>query len=219
VRVYKRQKGRPVSDKAEMYELFPTAVIKFDVGRDFSEKELLFVKSFEGRLHRNMLNWMTEDNDILGHAPMQGLREIVTKRLNQYFRHVYQPSTNVECYITQSWINYSYGGEAHHQHFHSNSFLSGCMYIQAEEGDRIRYWDKRMDWFSIPAKEENKYNSKNWWIPANAGDIIVWPAELPHDVPQLEKERSAPRISLAFNAFLKGTIGSGGFHSILHLKG
>lgn len=208
-----------MSDKADVFELFPTPVIKFNVGREFTVRELLFIKSYEDKLHRNMHNWMTEDNSILDYEPLSGLKEIVTKRFNQYLRHVHNPSTIVQCYITQSWINYSYGGEAHHQHFHSNAFLSGCMYIQAEEGDRIRFWDKRMDWFSIPAQEENKYNSKNWWLPANTGDIIIWPAELPHDVPQLEKERANPRISLAFNAFLKGTIGSGGFHSVLNLKG
>ena len=208
-----------MSEKAEMFELFPTPVIKFSIGRDFTVRELLFVKSFEDKLYRNMHNWMTEDNSILDHEPMSDLKEVVTKRFNQYLRHIYNPSTNVECYITQSWINYSYGGEAHQQHFHSNSFLSGCMYIQAEQDDRIRYWDKRNEWYSIPATEENKYNSKSWWIPANTGDIIIWPADLPHDVPQLEKERANPRISLAFNAFLKGTIGSGGFHSVLHLKG
>ena len=94
------------------------------------------------------------------------------------------------------------------------------MYIQANEKDQVRFWNKKnmANWFTIPWTEENKFNCDSWWIPIETGDIVIWQSDIPHDVPQVEQNRKEPRISLAFNGFLKGTIGSGGFHSILHLS-
>ena len=206
--------------QAELFELFPTPVMSFSLGRDFTKKEMDFVKSYEGNLHKNMFNWMTEDNDIMIYDPMSNLRAFVTDRMNEYFRYVYKPATECSIYMTQSWINYSYPGEAHHSHFHSNSFLSGCIYIQADKDDEIRFWNRKnmAKWYSIPWTEENKYNGDSWWLRVKTGDVFIWQSDVPHDVPKLSEDRTEPRISLAFNGFLKGKIGSGGFHSILNLE-
>ena len=205
--------------QAQLFELFPTPVVVCKLGRKFTDEEIAFVKSYEGDLYKNMFNWMTEDNDVLSHDPMKDLKQFVVERMNEFLRFVYKPSTDCSIYLTQSWINYTHGGEAHQTHFHANSFLSGCMYIQANKSDRVRFWNKKnmANWFTIPWTEENKFNCDSWWIPIETGDIVIWQSDIPHDVPQVEQNRKEPRISLAFNGFLKGTIGSGGFHSILHL--
>lgn len=206
--------------QAQLLELFPTPVIICQLGRDFTEAEMEFVRSYETKLHKNMFNWMTEDNDILSYDPMRDLGFYITERMNEFLRFIYKPSTECSIYMTQSWINYTNAGEAHHQHFHSNSFVSGCLYIQADDDDCIRFWNRKnvSNWYSIPRTEENKYNCESWWVPVKTGDILLWQSDLPHDVPKVSDERKNPRISVAFNGFLQGTIGSGGFHSILHLK-
>jgi hypothetical protein len=41
-------------------------------------------------------------------------------------------------YITQSWANYTKKNQYHHTHEHPNSFISGVLYINANEAhDKI----------------------------------------------------------------------------------
>jgi hypothetical protein len=55
-------------------------------------------------------------------------------------------------------------------------------------------------------KDWNLYNSETWWFTVKTGDIILFPSSLTHMVET--KEGDNTRISLAFNVFIKGTIGN-----------
>jgi len=50
------------------------------------------------------------------------------------------------------------------------------------------------------------YNSESWWFEANRGKLIVFPSYLEHMVPQVAPP--GPRISLSFNTFPLGLLGS-----------
>ena len=55
----------------------------------------------------------------------------------------------------------------------------------------------------------NKYNDINcddYYISVNTGQCILFPSNLQHSVDY--NKQNAERISLAFNVFLKGTLGS-----------
>ena len=47
-------------------------------------------------------------------------------------------------------------------------------------------------------------NSESWWFEVNEGDVIMFPSSLTHMVQTVDGEE---RISIAFNTFLKGTVG------------
>ena len=93
-----------------------------------------------------------------------------------------------------------------HKHTHSNSFLSGVYYIDAsEENDKITFFKDGYKQIKLTSAEWNWWNSESWWVTVKTGQIVVFPSHLTHMVEQ--KAGNNVRCSLAFNTFLKGTIG------------
>ena len=58
----------------------------------------------------------------------------------------------------------------------------------------------------VEPKEFNIWNSGTWSFNTNHNMLILFPSWLEHGVEQNEKA-TTNRISLAFNTFVKGTIG------------
>jgi hypothetical protein len=91
----------------------------------------------------------------------------------------------------------------HNQHNHLNSFVSGVLYIQAQ--DNIMFLTDKNNFFELKVKQFNNFNSQSFNMNVQTGDIILFPSHLTHLVPH--KINKNKRISLAFNTFIKGEIG------------
>jgi ectoine hydroxylase-related dioxygenase (phytanoyl-CoA dioxygenase family) len=59
---------------------------------------------------------------------------------------------------------------------------------------------------AIQTEKFNTFNSSSWWFPVETGQVFLFPSSLTHSVGT--KQGKNTRISLAFNVFIKGTIGS-----------
>ena len=55
-------------------------------------------------------------------------------------------------------------------------------------------------------KKYNNFNSRRWRVPVSTGDLFLFPSNLPHEVDAVGGEEN--RISLSFNAFPFGVLGS-----------
>ena len=118
------------------YNLFPTAVAKFELGREFTSEELAFVD--EQPTHSNMGNTTSDDRYVLQHDTMAKLKEFAEASVNEYLKSIYAPKKDVSMRLTQSWLNYTKAGQYHHKHAHPNSFISGVLYLKAaRERDKI----------------------------------------------------------------------------------
>lgn len=204
---------------ATLYELFPTAVMSFNTKRDLNDVEKEIIAAEMNNLGKSEGNWTGNDYQLLAKNEMYLLREELMNYVRIYFEHVFATSNKPELYMAQSWLNVTGTGEYHHAHTHSNSFLSGCYYYDVEPDDRIRFYNSpeinRM--FSFSLREETKYNARTWWVPTKKNDVIIWRSDIPHDVPVIEKKRDRPRVSLAFNIFLRGTIGDDKMRNVLFI--
>ena len=118
------------------------------------------------------------------------------------------PQDNVKLEITQAWVNYTKNGQYHHKHAHPNSIISGVFYIQAaKDVDRIYFFNSEIyKQIKIIPKEVHVYNSESWWLPAPNGTLLLFPSSLTHMVSRTTGEDT--RISLSFNTFYKGKLGS-----------
>jgi ectoine hydroxylase-related dioxygenase (phytanoyl-CoA dioxygenase family) len=58
----------------------------------------------------------------------------------------------------------------------------------------------------LAVKEYNSFNSNSWWFSVETGDIVLFPSSLTHMVET--KKGDNTRVSLSFNVFIKGTLGS-----------
>ena len=194
--------------------LFPTAVGKFTLDREFTKQELKFVEEQERR--PNMGNQTSVNNYVLKEKPLKKLSDFLIDSANKYFSEVYRPKDNVKLYITQSWLNYTSRGGYHHKHAHPNSIISGVFYPQANrETDRIYFYKDGYERIKIPTENWNNWNSESWWFETGAGDLIIFPSNLTHMVQT--KQGEGTRISISFNTFVKGYIGSDESLTGLHL--
>tara|TARA_R100001369_G_C3266087_1_gene159086 strand:- start:102 stop:740 length:639 start_codon:yes stop_codon:yes gene_type:complete len=176
----------------------------------FTQSEQKFFEDSKEKVNKNAGNVNTRDTYILDNTKLKSLKHKVMSHVESYFEKVYAPSTNVIPYITQSWINYTNENEFHHKHSHANSLVSGVLYLNADiDLDSITFYTTRpSQTIKIDPREDsyNVFNSSQWNYPVKTGDIVLFPSSIDHSVDT--KEGKNTRMSLAFNVFVKGTIGS-----------
>jgi uncharacterized protein (TIGR02466 family) len=190
---------------SELQPIFPTPVMITNVGRDFTEEELNFLLNLEQR--PNALNQSNCEHRVLENEILTDLKKLLHLHLENFFYNVVKPKEKITPYITQSWVNYTTKGQAHHTHSHSNSFISGVLYIQASsETDKIFFYKNVHKTLDIDTEEHNLFNSDSWFFTVETKQLVLFPSSLYHSVKPVEGEQT--RISLSFNSFLRGSLGS-----------
>jgi uncharacterized protein (TIGR02466 family) len=198
-------KGRKV--EASINGIFPTPIYISKLNREITNKELSFIDKTKLEVYNNEGNTTSNDNYILNNKPFKNLKEELDLRIQDYFDKVISPANSITPYITQSWLNYTETNQYHHKHAHPNSLVSGVFYINShEEHDKIKFFNEKYQTIKPEVKDWNIWNSQSWWFSVKTGDIILFPSSLTHMVET--KQGDNTRISLAFNVFIKGTIGN-----------
>lgn len=145
------------------------------------------------------------------------LATFIDKCVHEYLMATICPKNDVRLRVTQSWLNWTKPGQFHHKHAHPNSLISGCFYVNADKkNDKIFFYKDGYQQIKFPPIEWNAYNSDSWWYPVGTGDLIFFPSSLTHMVQPVGGEDT--RISLAFNTFPVGYVGSEDELTALHLE-
>jgi uncharacterized protein (TIGR02466 family) len=187
--------------------IFPTPIYISKLNRELTKKELNFIDKSKLDYYKNEGNITSNDNYILNQKVFGSLKEDLYLRVQDYFNKVLSTTDAVTPFITQSWLNYTETNQYHHKHDHPNSLVSGVFYVNChEEFDKIKFFRNDYQTIKPEIKDWNLYNSESWWFTVKTGDIILFPSSLTHMVET--KEGDNTRISLAFNVFIKGTIGN-----------
>jgi uncharacterized protein (TIGR02466 family) len=184
--------------------LFIVPIYVSSIKRNFTEQELDFIKN--QKMSKNTGNERSVDSYLLDKEELKDLKEFVQEALDNYFKNIIVPQNeDVKPYITQSWSNITKKDGFHHKHSHSNSFLSGVLYIQTDPSDRI-YFDREVyPVFQIPTKQNSPFNANGCWYWTPVGHVFIFPSNIPHSVDV--KQTDGDRISISFNTFIKGTLG------------
>ena len=190
----------------KIIDIFPTAVMKFKINRAFSKNELEFINKHENLYYPNSGNKYSKNTFILNESDMFDINEFCNNALQTYFKNIINPITNTSIKITQSWLNYTKLNGFHHEHDHPNSIISGVFYFSADKSKDIISF-RRNDYKQIQIfyKEANDYNTMQTDVKVESGDLVLFPSNISHFVPQTENSKT--RISLAFNSFVYGDIG------------
>jgi len=187
--------------------IFPTPIYISKLDRELTPLELKFVDNNKKDFYKNDGNITSNNNYILNEKPFTNIKKELYLRVQDYFNKVISPANNITPYITQSWLNYTETNQYHHKHAHPNSLVSGVFYINChEEHDKIKFFNDNYKTIKLEVKDWNIWNSESWWFSVKTGDIILFPSSLTHMVET--KEGTNTRISLAFNVFIKGTVGN-----------
>ena len=187
--------------------IFPTPVYISKLNRELTSLELKFVEKNKKSVYKNDGNTTSNNNYILNEKQFVNIKKELDLRIKDYFDKIICPANKITPYITQSWLNYTETNQYQHKHAHPNSLVSGVLYINChEEYDKIKFFNDKYSTIKPETKDWNIWNSETWWFSVKTGDVILFPSSLTHMVEN--KEGTNTRISLAFNVFIKGIIGS-----------
>ncbi|HKP58683.1 MAG TPA: TIGR02466 family protein [Polyangiales bacterium] len=106
--------------------------------------------------------------------------------------------------IKEIWVNVLEPGGRQSLHNHANSFISGVLYLTDSHPSASTVFAKAAGSTDYvfnnenARAESNAYNAGKWVAPDPvAGDMLLFPSYLLHEVPE---NRGPRRISVAFNA-------------------
>ena len=188
--------------------LFPTPIYMTNIDRPFTKQELQFANNQKNNCNNNLGNISSKDNYILNRKEFKNINKFINQCCKDYLKRIISPKNNIELYITQSWLNYTEENQYHHKHEHPNSVISGVLYFDCDkEKDKILFTNPRGYQQIKPEIDQyNIWNSYTWWFPVETGQLVMFPSSTIHQVDT--KKGNNTRISLAFNTFYKGAIGS-----------
>jgi len=186
----------------ELIPVFPKAVGKFSevpiTKKD--TKTLLKINSY----YPNRGNLITKDSHVLEQTPT--LKRTLEKCIRHFISKTFHPISDTEFPITQSWLNMNKKDMYHHGHRHPNSYISGVLYLQTLPNDRIEFLSENIMSSIFRVSEYNDWNSDLRWVSLTKHDLVLFPSSLTHGVPPNQTEEV--RISLSFNTWVSGTVGS-----------
>ena len=190
--------------------IFPTPIYTTKIDRKFTKQELKFVNEQKKHCMSNTGNINTKDNYVLNRKEFKNIKKFLDKHCKNYLNTVICPKNNINLYITQSWLNYTEANQYHHKHAHPNSIISGVFYFDSDiKNDKILFSSSKGYEQIKPIIDETKYNiwnSETWFFPVETGNLFMFPSSTNHQVET--KQGTNTRVSLAFNTFYKGTVGS-----------
>ena len=190
--------------------IFPTPIYTTKIDRKFTKQELKFVNEQKKHCMSNTGNINTKDNYVLNRKEFKNIKKFLEKHCKNYLNTIICPKNNINLYITQSWLNYTEANQYHHKHAHPNSIISGVFYFDSDiKNDKILFSSSKGYEQIKPIIDETKYNiwnSETWFFPVETGNLFMFPSSTNHQVET--KQGTNTRISLAFNTFYKGTVGS-----------
>tara|TARA_X000000368_G_scaffold276205_1_gene219123 strand:- start:30 stop:800 length:771 start_codon:yes stop_codon:yes gene_type:complete len=196
--------------KDELMQLFPTPLLICPCPFEYDE-ELEWIKKQECRKENKnsetelSLNRQSDDTFILDKPEMSRVKQFIDFKLKEFVVNIM--GSDSEIVITQSWLNRNRKGESHHEHKHPNSMISGVWYPQIHEKlPPIIFKNSQQRDITLSIKKYNYFNSASFMLPLKMGELILFPSNLQHSVP--ENLGDEERISLSFNTWCKGNLGN-----------
>ena len=205
----------------QVLSIFPTPVYVTKREAELTTSEMEEIKSIIEKAHgeksfndygeeREQSHGVHIKDSYIFNTRLYSLKEFIEGHINTYVKEVINPkNTELDFYITQSWINVVKPGENHEPHCHTNSIISGVFYVSAIEGDAIQFYDSGTllkNRIEIEKSNANIHNSIIQTLDIINNVLVLFPSWLMHGVSE-NRSSTTNRISIAFNVFVKGTIG------------
>lgn len=192
----------------QILKLFSHPVFKYKVNKfeTLNEELLKFIYNLKekdnvGLKKSNINGWHSESfdlNDLEG-KPHKFLSHI-TEYIKDVFKHygwIYD-STKVKC--TSMWSIINKKGSFNIEHIHSNNYLSAAYYVKAPKncGKFKALTPNIINKNFFPKSNEiTELNALTAKINVTEGDLLIFPAYLPHSVE--ENKSDEDRVIISFN--------------------
>lgn len=193
----------------EIINILPRTLVKFKYP-DLQDLEVLrnhLLK--EERYHFIHSNFKTDNNHLHKEEIYKKLFSWVDECLDSVRQREGFHCDSLK--VTQAWANLTKTNQFHHAHIHPNSVLSGIFYVTDE---CVTTFGIQNPWYLGGFTETSMFiqvslDVQKCWVhdhyKASAGDLIIFPSNLHHNVNEHQGEES--RVTISFNSFPSGKIG------------
>lgn len=199
-------------DPKNVRSIFPIPIAVIHLQENLKD-EIAFLKSLPMMCDKDLdvvSPDMSINKRVLNYPQVTKLKEIIRSYVFDFMCHVL--AIDGEVAITQSWVNKNRPGEFTPSHMHSNSIISGVLYLDVPDGACIMmhkeapYGTYVLDFptnferrnYSAFAHTHHKVDVKN-------NDLVLFPSMIFHSVPP--NDSIVDRYSMAFNSITKHQIG------------
>ena len=186
----------------ELIGLFPTPCAIFTYKNDIKE-ETNFIENLKYEKNNNEIQLKSVDTFVLKNKELEKINTFIKESLKEYAIRVL--ATDQPLFTTQSWCNKNSKGARHHRHAHPNSLVSGVFYIRIDDSAPILFHNKQNALVVNPIKH-HEFNNETYGLKMKNAELILFPSHLEHSVP--ENKSDMERISLSFNTFSNGILGT-----------
>lgn len=192
----------------DIITLFSTPVYISKI-KSVTKKELEFVEKQE--YERVFLDngYYTKNKYILNLPKLKRLKKEVEEHIRIYTKEVLCVSDKQDFYLTNSWIVKHDKNDWSQPHIHTNSLISGVLYLKVFQNSGFIVFKNETGLFptnlDIEYKHHNPLNSTIWRTLPEDNMIILFPSNMYHSVTPCDSDES--RYSLAFNCFVRGKFG------------
>ena len=186
------------TEPMRMDSLFPTNIL-FDY-------DVLSAGELEGLLGFVDIEVRHSEPHMHKHESAKPLLKHIVRLSHEYMKFMSYKEHKLE--ITGMWYNVQKKGQSHHPHTHSNTYLAGSFYLQADpQCPPIVFIDNRNIGSILPAhSKQTVHNARSRHYPPLPNSIIIFPSWLQHFVSASESDTN--RISVSFNVMIRGEAGS-----------
>ena len=185
--------------------LFPTGMVQlYEAPKSFMKTLDLSKVTFEKFDGQTKLR--TEKfNNILLHPEFEELKGWIQEMAEDFLTHVLQIEYE-EFFFTESWINISGKGGYQKVHNHSNSIISGTLYLKSEKGHPpLEFKKQKMEFEPFISLTEhyekgNPNTASTLGFPCTEDSMIIFNSHLyhGHEANKLESER----VGLSWNGLV-----------------
>jgi len=171
-----------------------------------------FVDSLESSKWDDITNgYLTVNTKILDSQGWEEFKTEVENHLRIYAKDILRIKNDVEFAITNSWgIKHNKNHWAD-KHCHSNSLLSGIIYLKCNsDSGNINFYKNQgittvfPNCFEFDYDEYNMFNSTSHTLTPEENQILIFPSHLDHSVNLSESDNT--RLAISFNTFIKGKL-------------
>lgn len=189
----------------QVFDLFPTPILRAERLVDVALIDALTAEIEQSDRVTNAYS------DLLSHTPIAGasandlfsrLATVVAPKVVEFGELLFGEALRWQ--IKEMWVNVLEPGGRQAIHTHANSFISGVVYLTDAHRSANIVFHRAIGGNGYifgnhhSGARVNAYNGGKWSVPATtAGDLVLFPSYLLHEVPPNQGER---RISIAFNA-------------------
>ncbi len=199
----------------EIQALFAEPFFRANVADEITPEQIEYIKKL--KMVRNQTNLISENLYIFEEPELASIKAVIQDALDYYAKEVLGIPQRLV--VTQSWSLINEPGVGMHSHSHSNSVVSGSLYYcDIPQPSSKMVFERHSSYQQLQllpeAERRNLYNTQVNVMEPRAGEVFLFSSRLQHFVEA--NTSNQPRYSIAFNSFVKGTLGN--FRDVSELK-